>query len=247
MQLECFPTVSHPPELAPGRPNRDWMDAIGDRSPHRCLPLTIANTSGWELLCPYGVTLEWNGGPTMEDLKVIPDRGVADPQELVRSHFAHGVLTFIVGYLFRTPPGWAVQVSGPPNTPKHGIYALTGLIETDWLPFPFTMNWMFTAPGRVRFEKGEPFAFLQVVENRTLEQTQPVIRSLESEPELNEQCYAWAKSRAEFTERLQAIDPATLKESWQRFYFKGAPPERGGPAPAEHVNKRRLKKPERDL
>ena len=34
---------------------------------------------------------------------------------------------------------------------------LVGLIETDWLPFPFTMNWVFTRPGRVRLEKGEPF------------------------------------------------------------------------------------------
>ena len=33
------------------------------------------------------------------------------------------------------------------------LQPLAGVVETDWLPFPFTMNWLFTQPGRVRFEK----------------------------------------------------------------------------------------------
>ena len=51
MDLECFSVTSRPPDLVPGRPNRAWMDAFSDRHPYRCLPLTMANTSGWELLC----------------------------------------------------------------------------------------------------------------------------------------------------------------------------------------------------
>ncbi|MBS0361375.1 MAG: hypothetical protein JSR98_08340 [Proteobacteria bacterium] len=244
MQLECFPTIADPPEMVPGRPDRAWMDGFAGRSPYRCLPLTMANTSGWELLCPTGFTAEWNGGQAAADLKVIPDVTGADLGHLVRSHFAYGTLTFHTGYLFRTPPGWAVQVSGPPNGAKHGIQALSGLVETDWLPFPFTMNWLFTAPGRVRFEKGEPFCFIQVVEDRKLERIEPVIRKLDSEPELKDQYEVWSRLRAEFNEKLDARDPEALKASWQRFYFKGAPPERGGPAPEAHINRRRLKKPE---
>jgi len=37
MDLECFPTMSRPPEIVPGRPNRDWMDAFSERHPYRCL------------------------------------------------------------------------------------------------------------------------------------------------------------------------------------------------------------------
>ena len=58
----------------------------------------------------------------------------------VISHFGSGVLTFHAGYLFRTPPGWAVWARGAPNTVKDGIVPLDGLVETDWLPFTFTMN-----------------------------------------------------------------------------------------------------------
>ena len=34
--------------------------------------------------------------------------------------------------------------------------------------------------------------------------------------------------------------PAAVKEAWQRYYFKGEMPD-DSPAPATHVNKRRLK------
>lgn len=246
MQLECFQTMPHPPELVPGRPNRAWMDAFTARHPYRCLPLTMANTTGWELLCPAGFTAEWNGGPEVSDLTVTPDEPAGDRWDWAMSHFACGTLTFHTGYLFRTPPGWAMLASGPPNSPKHGIHPLSGLTETDWLPYPFTMNWLFTAPGRVRFEKGEPFCFLQVVEDRKVDRFEPVIRQLESEPELLGQHEAWKSARTAFNDSMAAGDPEALKASWQRFYFKGEPPEDGGPAPAQHVNKRRLKAPARE-
>jgi hypothetical protein len=246
MQLECFPTLDDPPQMIPGRPDRAWMDAFGGRAPYRCLPLTMANTTGWEILCPFGFTAEWNGGTQTSDLAVIPDAPVDDPSQFVSSHFAYGTLTFHTGYLFRTPPGWATQVSGAPNQIKHGCQALVGLVETDWLPFPFTMNWLFTAPGRVRFEKGEPFCFVNVVPHTEVDRIEPVIRSLESEPELKDQYETWSSSRAEFNQKLTDRDPAALKESWQRFYFKGEPPERGGPGPKQHINKRRLKAPKPD-
>jgi hypothetical protein len=65
--------MSRPPEIVPGRPNRDWMDAFSERHPYRCLPLTMANTSGWEILCPVGFTAEWNGGPEKSDITFRPD------------------------------------------------------------------------------------------------------------------------------------------------------------------------------
>src|SRR5262245_59488229 len=68
------------------------------------------------------------------------------------SHFGNGVLTFPVGYLFRTDPGVAVWARGIPNYAKDGIVALDGVIETDWLCFTFTMNWQCTRPGLVVFE-----------------------------------------------------------------------------------------------
>jgi hypothetical protein len=168
MELECYPVTERPPELVPGRPQRDWMDHFTARHPYRCLPLSMANSSGWELLCPTAFTAEWNGGPMQGDITLRPDSPNPDFHKLATSHFSHGVLTFHAGYLFRTPPGWSMMVMGAPNHIKDGIQPLSGVVETDWLPFPFTMNWMFTRPGKVRFEKGEPFCFITLLQDKTL-------------------------------------------------------------------------------
>ena len=242
MELECYPMTDRPCDLVPGRQSRNWMDAFVGRHPYKCLPLSMANTTGWEILCPFGFTAEWNGGPRQEDIKITPDRPQVDMEHFVTSHFSSGVLTLHPQYLFRTPPGWGMLATGAPNHIKDGIQPLTGLIETDWLPFPFTMNWLFTRPARIRFEKGEPFCFIQPIEHRKIEQFEPVIRSLDSNPGMKGQFEAWNRQRTDFNTRLASGDPEAAKEAWQRFYFKGELPEAMGAAPT-HVNKRRLKSP----
>jgi hypothetical protein len=243
LELECYATQPRPPELVPGRPQRAWMDAFTDRHPYRCLPLSMANTTGWEILCPVGFTAEWNGGIQTTDITLRADQAHPDFGDFAKSHFSHGVLTFHTGYLFRTPPGWSMWVMGPPNHIKDGIQPLTGLVETDWLPFPFTMNWKFTRPGRVRFERGEPFCFITLAQDKALEEVEVTRRMLESEDSLRDQYLAWYKQRQDFNSKLFRRDPETVREAWQRFYFKGEVPDDAGPAPKGHVNKRRLKAP----
>jgi hypothetical protein len=241
MELECFALTQRPPEIVPGRPNRGWMDRFAERHPYRCLPLSMANTTGWEILCPMSLTAEWNGGPLTSDIKLTPDRPHPDFHEFAKSHFSSGIITFHTGYLFRTPQGWDLTAGGPPNLPKDGVQPLVGLVETDWLPFPFTMNWIFTRPGKVRFEKGEPFCFITLTPHQAMDQVQPVQRSLNSNVELRHQYDAWHRQRDDFNARLGRRDPEALREAWQRYYFKGELPDDMGPAPADHINKRRLK------
>ncbi len=243
MELECYPTAMRPPEIVPGRPDRAWMDSFAHRHPYRCLPLSMANTTGWEILCPMAFTAEWNGGVNQSDIVLTPDYPHPDFHNFVKSHFSHGVITMHPGYLFRTSPGWSMITQGAPNHVKDGIQPLAGLIETSWLPFPFTMNWIFTRPGRVRFEKNEPFCFITLVQDKPLEAVQPMIRSMDSNPELREQYDLWEKHRAEFNAKIWRSDPEATKEAWQRFYFKGEFPEQVAEAPEDHTNKRRLKSP----
>ena len=245
MQIECFPLTNRPPEIVPGRPQRGWMERFEDRHPYRCLPLTMANCTGWEILCPMAFEAEWNGGKMQTDITLTPDVGHPDFHDFAKSHFSHGVVTFHTGYMFRTAPGWSMWCGGPPNHIKDGIQPLVGLVETDWLPFPFTMNWHFTRPGRVRFEKGEPFCFISIMEDKKLEGVDMVIRALDSDPDLYGQYEAWANRRAEFNARLFRQDPETMKAAWQRYYFRGEMPEETDYKPKDHVNKRRMQTPRR--
>ena len=112
-------------------------------------------------------------------------------------------------------------------------------METDWLPFPFTMNWKFTRPGKVKFAKGEPFCFITLAQDKPLEDVELVQKSLTRDPDLRDQYEAWRARRDDFNMRIQKSDPAAMKEAWQRYYFKGEMPDAAGPAPKAHVNKRR--------
>lgn len=248
MKLTCY-TIEEPnslPQLAAGGTDRDWMDAFQDRHPYRCLPLVIANTTGWEIRSPYSFTAWWTGGPNAEDIQVRPDDDTHPGMlsRFVTSHFTRGVLTFHTGYLFRTDPGWDIWVGGAPNHLKDGIQALTGIVETEWLPFPFTMNWHFTRPGYVSWKKGEPFAFIMPVPHNGYEEIQPELKKLSEEPELMRQYKAWGESRTEFLHKLSENDAETIQKGWQRHYFKGeivTGDQR--PEGHAHVNRRRLKEP----
>jgi len=244
MQLECFAVGGWTPEIVPGRPQRAWMEQFSDRHAYRCLPLTMANCTGWEVLCPIGFTAEWDGRWQTDAIKLTPDQPHSQFDDFVRSHFTRGVVTFHTGYLFRTPPGWSMWCMGAPNHVKDGIQPLTGLIETDWLPYPFTMNWIFTRPGKVHFEKGEPFCFITLAQDKVMEDVNVVLKPLDGDPELSERYTAWVKQRSSFNDRLAAGEPEAIKAAWQRYYFRGHEPGEDGRQQDDHVNKRRLATPQ---
>ena len=246
--LDLYGIDANPPPLRPARAERRWMDAFTQRQPYRCLPLTMANSTGWELCCPFPLTIRWNGKPGAEDLRVSSPNKDVDASRLAVSHFRAGIVTFHTGYVFRTPPGWGVVASGPPNWPKDGISALSGLIETDWLPFPFTMNWQMTRAGVVRFEKDEPFCFLTLSEHHHLESVKPVVRTLASDKVLSKDYSDWQHSREDFIKRIELADPVVAKEGWQRDYMRGQAPGGGARkasdgSEAEHRTKRRMQPP----
>lgn len=86
----------------------------------------------------------WDGGERENAVRIRPDPGTHAPAV---SHFGSGTLTFHIPCLFKTDSGTNLFVTGPLNRPKDGIAALTGIIETDWSPYTFTMNWRFTRAG----------------------------------------------------------------------------------------------------
>ena len=228
--------------IVPGRQRRLWMDETHSRFAYRCLPLTIANAMGWEILLPARVMAEWNGGDKLSDITVESDDPTWRPDQLALSHFGHGVLTFPVGYLFRTDPGVAVRARGVPNCPKDGIAPLEGVIETDWLSFTFTMNWQFTRPGRVVFEKDEPYCFITLVEYRALDDVTPEIVPMDEEPEVAAQYKAYREARDDFNAGLLQKDPEVMKQGWQKWYLRGEDPFGGGSNPS-HVSKLGLATP----
>lgn len=241
-QLVCYRLDPRAAPIIPGRRERQWMDDTSDHYAYRCLPLSTANTSGWELTSPLDFEVQWNGGQGI-DAVTARAPGV-DPNALrglITSHFGHGILTFHTGWLFRTSPGWGLWVRGAPNYGKDGMHPLDGVVETDWLPFPFTMNWRFTRPCTVRFAKGDPFCFVTFCPHALLDNVAPRLADINDDAKLKAEYTEWGKSRAEFNQALLEGNPAAVSKKWQRGYFQGKDLE--GHAPLFHVNKRRLQAP----
>jgi hypothetical protein len=238
-KLIAYVIDGHTVDIRPAPMERAWMDATDQRFAYRCLPLNIANAHGWEILAPSGFSAYWDGRTIKEAVHITPDPGATSP---AISHFGHGVLTFHVPCLFRTEPGVDLLATGPLNRPKDGLAPLTGIIETDWAPYTFTMNWVFTrAQLVVRFERGEPFCHIFPVGRGLLEHIEPESRRLSKAPEIEREHKLWSETRNSFNVDLHVAGSQAAQERWQKMYFRGLAPS-GEPSSAEgHRSRIRLK------
>lgn len=241
MKLICYPTSGDLPQIQPAPAERRWMDATPHSFAYRCLPLTIANSHGWEILSSCSFVAVWSGGLEKEAIRIATEPSDAGRGPI--SHFGSGILTFHVCALFRTEPGVNLWVTGPVNRPKDGIAPLSGVVEADWAPYTFTMNWRFTrAHQPIRFAKGEPFCFFFPLQRETLEAVDLEVRDLDHDQKLAAEYRSWAEGRAQFNKDLTVDGSVARKEKWEKKYYRGLNPA-GETAIDGHKTKLRLKAP----
>ncbi|MCX4092965.1 DUF6065 family protein [Nocardia sp. alder85J] len=206
------------PPMSPAPITRDWMTATRGGWANRCLPMLIANQSGWVVHNTRAFGAVWLGDETPASVSVRPEPG---PEGLLPiSHFGYGILTWHIPIVFRTPPGWNLLVRGPANHPKDALYPLEGLVETDWSSAGFTMNWKFTRPlTPVRFEPGEPICMIVPQRRAELEQFVPELRPIESAEGLRLKHEHWRGSRADFMQGDR--ETASGRPTWQGDYARG--------------------------
>lgn len=230
-KLTCFQAKGWPElTIRPALSKRKWMDQTMGGHAYRCLPLTIANSHGWDIINPSGFSVAWDGNQELDSTAIQPD----DDQTvcIATSRFGSGIVTFDIPGIFRTSPDWNLWVGGSPNEFKDGASPLTGIIETDWLQYSFTMNWKLTRIGTVRFEAGEPFCHFFPVQRGLLETIEPRFELIETELGLEEKLRDLSEFRRKFLE-----DDNPSKDTWQKYYYTGNDPS----APSNHIIKNRLK------
>jgi hypothetical protein len=237
LTITAFEVVEHPMPMRTAERARDWIEGLPDRFAYRCLPLALVNQVGWEILNPVAFTAKWNG---RDGLNAISIKYHGEPTDLVGSHFGHGVLTFSPGYLFRTSKSHNIWVKGPANRPKDGIVPLEGLVETDWAPYTFTMNWQFTRKRhKVTFEKDEPICTVVPYPRHYIAKFQPDQQVINENPKLYKQFVDWREDRLAFNESLQEQGSDAEQDGWQRNYMKGQ--DQHGNVFAGHETKIRVK------
>lgn len=241
MDIECFLYPGWEPRIRAASPRRGWMDDTPESFAYRCLPLGIANAHGWEIAGSIGFSARWTGGSDTDAVEIVMDEEAVRPVDAPVSLFGQGTITFHIAGLFRTSPGWNLWLGGPPNQAKDGIAPLSGIIETDWSPYSFTMNWRFTRPDHwVRFEADETIGFFFPVERGPIQDVRPRARPIDEAPELKRQFEEWSRSRDAFHARMREAPPEKPADKWQKLYYRGVCPM-GEPGAADHQAKVRVR------
>jgi hypothetical protein len=193
---------------------RDWMD-LDNGHAYKCLPLSVANGFGWEILNPIKFEAIWNGEPQINDsilFNFYPKSEKDDAflaQNNIGSHFGNGIITWAaLNFILRTTNGHNMFIKGPTNHFKHGARPLEAIIESDWIPYPFTMNWKITKKRiPITFEKDEPIACFFPVPRHYIESFNVETVKGDLNSDLNKEMNLWAEKRGEMM--------------WNEFYMRG--------------------------
>jgi Family of unknown function (DUF6065) len=220
-----FITRDNAPQITPALSSRTWMSQQSEMNkgwPSRCLPMLIANQSGWELRNRCAFTATWFGQENDVDVMVIPDR--RDTAEFLPvSHFGNGILTWHIPMLLRTPAGYNLLVRGPANYPKDGVSPLEGIVETDWASASFSMSWKLTRKlVPVRFEVDEPICMIVPQRRGELEEFAPELRRIESDEDLQRKHEFFLRSR-DVAKQIEQVARVAAGErvEWQGDYTRG--------------------------
>ncbi len=139
-----------------------------------------------------------------------------------------GIVTFHTGILFTTDPDWDLYVTGIPNHPV-GFNPLTGVVETEWLQFTFTMNWKLFAPGTINVGAGTPICRIFPIPH--VYEIEAEIKDLSDNPELAKNFEVNAMSRRTKTYEVnkshkEGRDVGEVKlnnpsTEWEKHYYRG--------------------------
>jgi len=228
--------------IRPCQPTRNWMDQVPDKFIYRCIPLTAANTQGWEILNPVDSEIVWNGGDGNLDMRI---GGVRHPLG-AQSHFGTGMVTWYLPFLFRTSPDCGLVVTGPANHEHDDAVPLDAFVRTDWLPFPFTMNWRLTRKNEpVRFKAGEPICRIYPMPIALMNETELEVHRIEEDPAFLEEFQTWHIRRQQNAEAAakaveaweQGGDKPTGEGAWNSAYVRAKKVGKDGYEPVQTIFK----------
>lgn len=185
-------THQNPPEIKQSRIKRDWMDNTYNKHAYQCLPMTVANVSGWELILQQDVVVQWDGTnnpPKVLEGEFLNSRALVIPSII-------GIMSFATGWAFGTEEGYSTFISGSPNYFVDGAVPLSATIPSFWWPDEFNMNWKITKINEpVVFEKGMPFMYFTIVQNNLLESVKFKVENLWDKPDLMDKRMSYGEAK----------------------------------------------------
>jgi hypothetical protein len=207
--------------IVPLTAKRKWMTESKEKYAYKCLPLNIANQYGFAVLSPADFTLDWWGGKNGGEVDFEIKSDDPDLADHFHSYFGEGTFTLHVDFVLKTPEGFSTYLRGVPNQAKHGVVPLDAIVETDWLTFTFTYNFILTEPGIYSFKKDEPLFCFFPIERNTVENFKLREARMEDDPNFLESFENYAKERNRLKEKDRSSPNPMGKPTFQHFYRDG--------------------------
>lgn len=203
MQIKLYPNETNRLAVEPAKKMRDWMN--DNVHSYRCVPLSVANQIGWDIILDRKVVIAWNGNNSREDIMVI------EGQESAKSHFGSGTITLDIGYTWHTPENTQLLIMPVPNDDNYNRFqSLTALVETDRLKYPWFLTIRMVNKGYTTIEAGTKLCRVIPI---TIGNYEDISIKIENEPQDFIDYRAWQA-------RERANRPET--QPWQKFYHQVA-------------------------
>lgn len=175
-------THQNSPVIQQSRVKRDWMDATYNKHAYQCLPMTVANVYGWEIVMEEDLVVQWDGGNTPP---VILSGETTSSGRVQAISSIIGMISISMGWAINTEEGYNLWMTGSPNYFVDGATPLTATIPSYWWPDESQMNWKITKIGEpVVFGAGTPFCFFNIYDNSVLENVEIIESSFYEDSEL---------------------------------------------------------------
>lgn len=171
------------PKVLQSRVKRDWMDETYNKHAYQCMPMTVANVMGWELVLKEDLVVQWAGG---NSTVTVLSGGEQDGRQVAFPSIV-GIISIGMGWTINTEPGYATWVTGSPNYFIDGAVPLAATIPSSWWPDEVQMNWKITKVNEpVTFPAGTPYCFFTVYPEGLLESVEFEVSNIWDKPDLIE-------------------------------------------------------------
>lgn len=228
MKVDIWRIDDNPLRIEPASRTRPWMDETPNKYAYRCLPMTIANSTGWDLFATDDFVVSWNGSAHQDDLQINFASNNTHP--FITSSFGSGIITVHTGVLFRTDREWDMMVMGSPNHIVEWATPLAGIVETWWNDFTFTMNWKLHQAGSFTWDKNIPLCRVLPIPH-DYDNIEISMNAIELNPVQHDRYKEWERSRCEIIDEIDAaykfgvdgnrVKVGKPKTEWERNYYSG--------------------------
>jgi hypothetical protein len=134
---------------------REWFPS----SFYKYTPLNIGNTYGFIVTTEYDFTVYWNGGDSVNDIKIkIPDLKAAQfGYPIITSNLGFGIFTIKTPFFIKTSPNVNIMTINPPNYILPLSTVMCSVIEGDGLKESLTFDVKIHVPdAEITFPAGHP-------------------------------------------------------------------------------------------